>query len=736
MTQSALVDVFVEEARDWTSRLVSSSVRLETEADPATRAALLAEILRDLHTMKGAAGSVDLQITKAIANRVHQLEDQLKSAGDPGGDLTDHLIEEVGWLRDAVERAADGEIEIESLAEPTAPESTPPLPETVSPVEGVFIFVQDEAPPTSPPRPPPELAQTRTPVRKSEMLKIRPERIDAAHQVAGELVVSRLQTEALTADLASLRELSAHTVRLWQGLAGQLRQSRRSLGAAWPIVEQKLQSVQTHLNDIRQETTGLARRATSVRDRSAGLIGALDQRIRDLRMMPVHPFLEELLPVAREASKIAHRRVRLEPDGGDAEVDRQVLSLLREPLLHLVRNAVVHGIEDERGRTAAGKHPVGTIRVRARCSGPTMRVEVIDDGRGIDARVVVARAREKGLAISEGADERDSVLRALTMQGVSTAAKVDGLAGRGVGLNVVADAVNRLDGELSVDWIPGEGTTFVVEVPIRSSTTAGLVVSVGNLRVGLPLTQIQYVVRLTRDDLCAGETHPFVRINGEPVAVTALGPFVGQPFAGLGPEKCPALVVRTLQQRVTLLVDDIVGQREMLIKGLPPAFARHPLLVGGAVEADGSVLQVLDVGALVQRVQAEGVARIEILEEAERPEVLVIDPSGPMQSLVGTMLRTEGFEVTPVTTLPQLARALRDPAFRLVVLDPRFEGVDSRLFSEELASLPDPPTMIWMSFDGSLRHDALQAGVRHFIDKSEFDQDEFLAIARGQLENP
>ncbi len=749
MVDDRLLEIFVEEARDLARRLLSSAVQLETADTRAERLDRMAEILRDLHTMKGSAGSVDAEGPRSVAKAVHEIEDRLKAAGEAGAEdeaLLDALIDDLTAVQAGVDRIAAGDLHT-PVARPSAAAQAAPAPAagpaTVSPMEGLHLFAEDDASPAAASPAPPEQRQAtpRTPsaappaadnadARHSEPLKIRPERIDAVHAVAGELVVSRLQTEALTTDLVALRDLGMQASLTWRALQGELRQHRRTLGDAWAMIEPKVQTLQGQLTDLRNHSTGLARQATSLRDRSSALIGSLDERIRSLRLMPVQPFLEELLPVAREAAKLAKRRVRLVPDGGDAEIDRQVLATLREPLLHMVRNAVVHGIEPADDRERASKSRTGTITLRARCEGPRIRISVVDDGRGVDAEAVLARGREEGIVGPEAPADPATLLRILVHPGFSTAGKVDGLAGRGVGMDVVHQTIQKLGGTLDLEFEPGRGATFTVDVPISTSTTAGLVVEVGEGRFGLPLLHIERVVRLTRDDLVSGERHPFVHIDGKPIAVAPLGPFVGHPFAGLGPDKSPAIVVKARDERLALIVDDIAGQREMLVKALPPAFGEHELLIGGAVEADGSVLQVLDAPALVSRVERDGVQALPLIDAPDRPEVLVVDRSKPMQSLLRGVLTAAGFSVTGATDAEGARAHLGAKAFRLVVVDPRVPGIDAPALCEELSTRTDTTSMVLLSFDVEACHAAMQAGAAAFVDKRTFSQAAFLDVAR------
>lgn len=652
MSEEWMIEIFVEEAGELVRRACTAAMTLES-APQGEREEPYGVILRDLHTLKGSAGSMNLPVGDHISHTVHDLEDLILKANGADGALTviDDVISRLEYIDGLVARVAEGELIDATPADFGAPEPEP-VPEPASlghevpGAEGFFLFdpIEPEvAPAPAPPAPapaaaahapvapapapvapvavapvpvaaaaparkpaPPPKAQTTSNAQPRELLRVRPERIDAAHEVASELMVSRLQTAAQTQEIIELRDQLMRTNLIFRALHGRMRENRRELGPLWAEVETSLGRLHNELSDLRQNASNLARRSTSLRDRSGALVASVEESIRTLRVMPIQPFLEELLPVVREAAKTVGRKARLVLDGGGSEADRHVLVGLREPMLHLVRNAVAHGIGSPERRAADGRDPVGTIWVHARCQGPRLRITIRDDGYGVDVSKVARRGADMGLVAPDARLDDSAVLSLLGQPGFSTNDEVDALSGRGVGMNVVLDAVERLGGRMELESNPGVGACFLVDVPIAAATTKGLVVVCGNAQFGLPLAHIERVVRVRADDL-VGQEHPFVHIEGEPVAVAPLGGFVEQPIKPLGTQRRPAVVLQAHGARLALLVDDVPGESELVVKPMPAAFAQHPLVSGGAVQADSSVLLVLDLPGMVQQVQRKGV---------------------------------------------------------------------------------------------------------------------------------
>ena len=487
-----------------------------------------------------------------------------------------------------------------------------------------------------------------------------------------------------------------------------------------------------------QAISTVAREAPGLLAHAAGVDAELEEGIRELRLMPLQPFLEESARVVRETARACGKEVRLEVRAGGAEVDRVVLTRLREALLHLVRNAVVHGLETPGARRAAGKPEVGTLTLEAYSEGARAFVRVADDGAGVDVARVARRARELGWSGDPMTLDADGLLALLSRPGFSTRDEVDTLSGRGIGLDVVAEALRDLEGSLRLEFTPGRGTAFLMEVPVSTSTHRGLVVRVGEDCYGLLLHHVERVLRVGAADVMSLGGHATLRVGEESVSIVALSALLDGNGHEEGAARRTGVVVRHGRQRLVLLVDDVPGEERLVIKPLNAAFAGAPLVLGGALRPDGSVLPVLQVPALFARAEGgmgQGSARESLIAPTESPPcaVLVVDDSPTLRMLLHNVLRAAGFPVVVAHDGLAAVEAWNRQSFGLVVTDlemPLMDGLDLCRVVRR-SERPRTPVVLVTSRSGpEERRRAREAGIDAYVVKGEFEQASFLGLVR------
>jgi two-component system chemotaxis sensor kinase CheA len=323
----------------------------------------------------------------------------------------------------------------------------------------------------------------------------------------------------------------------------------------------------------------------------------LRHALKRVRMVPLSEIFSRLPFVVRDLAGETGRLVDLTIEGQETEIDKYLVERLKEPLLHLVRNAISHGVELPAERLAAGKPERATIRLRATPAGETVRIEISDDGRGVDAAIVTARAREHGLAVPDRIDEA-ALLTLLCTPGFSTSSKVDRAAGRGVGMAVVADTVRELGGALMLATTPGKGATFTLRLPLTLSVTGTIIVKAGAQTCAVPQAFVEEIVQVPPSALRA--------VNGVEVASYRDGllPLVrlhnlfkiATPPVALA----PVLVIGTERGSAGLLVDRVVGQREVVVRPLHDPLVRVPGVSGATELGDGKPVLLLDPAALTR----------------------------------------------------------------------------------------------------------------------------------------
>ena len=487
------------------------------------------------------------------------------------------------------------------------------------------------------------------------------------------------------------------------------------------------------LADLSGTQRGLARQAERLA--SAASAQARDLRrfgldLQAMRSQPLRAVGSRLRHLLRQAAQEAGREVMLVLEGGDVEIDRNVLDQLAGPLGHLLRNAVVHGIEAPARRVTLGKPRAGTVTLGAALAGSELRLWLHDDGQGIDlARV---RSRAVALGLPGAADEPDEVALAelIFAPGFSTASEVTALSGRGIGMDAVRAELQALGGRIAVDSVTGQGCRFTLTVPVTLASLPALLATAGTRRIALPAAQIVQVIqpRAGQIDGVAGDRQFAWRECR--LAVRHLGEALGErcclPQADA--DRLPLVIVEDGERRLALQLDAVYGQRELMLRHPGPQLARVPGLAGATLLGDGSIALILDPFRLPDAPAA-------VAETApERPLVLVVDDSLTVRRASQRLLERHGYAVALARdgfeALQQLAE--RRPAALLLDIEmPRMDGFELLAALRADAGLHSlPVVMITSRIAGRHRERAQQLGVLGYLGKP-FDEEALLALLAG-----
>jgi len=320
-----------------------------------------------------------------------------------------------------------------------------------------------------------------------------------------------------------------------------------------------------------------------------------------IRMMPVGSIFARLPRLVRDLAASTGKEIALEIKGEETELDKSVVERLGDPLMHLLRNAADHGIETPAERTAAGKPAAGTIRLHARHQGGSVVLEISDDGRGLDRDRIFAKALERGIAI-DSEDLSDERIYGLVFEpGFSTAETVTDISGRGVGMDVVKRSVEGLNGTIAIASKPGQGVTFRIKLPLTLAILDGLLLRVGPERYVLPLISIMESIapRLDQISQVAGRGEVIV-LRGEPLAVVRLSRLFQIHSDDEEANHGLAVIVEHRGKRLALLVDELLGQQQVVIKSLETHFRKVDGAVGATILGDGQPALILDVAAIAQ----------------------------------------------------------------------------------------------------------------------------------------
>jgi two-component system chemotaxis sensor kinase CheA len=327
----------------------------------------------------------------------------------------------------------------------------------------------------------------------------------------------------------------------------------------------------------------------------------LQRTAMSLRMVPIKATFQKMTRLVRDLAAKQHKQVQLVFGGEDTELDRNIVEELSDPLVHMIRNSADHGVELPDARVAKGKPALGTIHLRAFHQGGNIVIQIQDDGAGLNKERILAKAMENGL-VKPGETLPDKDIFALiSASGFSTAEKVTDISGRGVGMDVVRRNIEKLRGKIDIDSVPGHGTTFSIFLPLTLAIIDGMIVSVGGERYIIPTLAVRESFRPRAEMISTvHERGEMVNVRGKLCPLLRLYDYFAQPTKITEPTDGIVVVVESGNQTRCLLVDELIGKQEVVIKSLGGALKRNPSLAGGAVLGDGRVGLILNVDALVK----------------------------------------------------------------------------------------------------------------------------------------
>jgi two-component system chemotaxis sensor kinase CheA len=490
---------------------------------------------------------------------------------------------------------------------------------------------------------------------------------------------------------------------------------------------------QVRLSVLRQtlEETEGARRTAAL----GASVEQLDRELREvrvaaerLRLTPssaLFPFLER---AARDVARTLGKRVIFDASGGDVRVDTFVLNIVQRAFLHIVRNAVAHGIEATTdARRAAGKSAEGHVTVQVSQRGRLVSFICADDGQGIDLTAVLKVARQNGHAL-QGTPDSAEVLRLLLRGGISTTTSVTNVSGRGIGLDVLREAAERLGGEATARTEAGKGTTIELIVPVSVASFSALIFEVGGAVLAIPVDAILGARRLARDDIVRTEMRESVLFDGEAIPLASLPRAT---TTGRAPSAASALSIIVVRGRAGVAafgVDRVVGTTQVVMRPLPKFASATNVVAGTTLDDVGDPLLILDPDGLVAAARdAEGASPG---AETVRHRILVVDDSLTTRMLERSILESAGYDVEVATSGEEALVVARGSAFELFLVDVEMPGIDGFTLIERFRADPVlarvPAILVTSRNAPEDRQRGMDAGAQDYIIKSEFDQNVLL----------
>jgi len=803
-----ILEFFQPEAEEHLQVVSDCLISLEGNNNPEE----INRLFRAIHTVKGSAAQVGLKRLGAIAHRVEDLIGRLRDGEiEPSPAVVDLCLESVDVLKKTLHKQwadeSDMRAGVDSLLGRIAEFAPLDLEEDAA-LEQASAGGDAHAASGTGIAPPAETSARRThkqgagPTAAIKSVRIALERLDRMMNTVGELVINRTRMVGRVAELEKLVDTLSFSKERLQGKVNEFQEkyefnriSSSRTAAPWNpattphrltsaaagdtsffdefselemdryddfnILSRSMAEISADVNEVLTQLQGYIGRVEGDIDEFTKLAHHLQDEFTAARMVPIGTLYSRLSRAVRDAAQSAGKQVVLDFEGNETELDNNIIQQISDPLVHLVRNSVAHGIERSEARLSAGKPEAGKVSLRAYHRGNHIYIEVEDDGGGIDYERVKQSAVERALVSLDTADrltERD-LREMLFHPGFSTAPAKTELAGRGVGLDVVRANLNALNGEVEIQSTGGQGTKFTLKVPLTLIISPALFVRCGSSNFALPLGVVEEIRRLRADEIEDVGGKLLTKVRDVVTEVVRLDAYLGLPPLEPINGYFRMVVANTGNRQIGLVVEEVVGKDEIVIKNLGEYLRRVKLFPGTTIAPDGSLILLIDLNRMVatdpherRTLQAsasaarvfapgsEAVARgtipTDAIDRIEHERVIVVaDDSISVRKFVGRMLEKNGYRVKLAADGLEAAELVAQHGCHLVITDlemPRMTGYELMVQLRQSPSTRRIPVMVVTSRAGAKHRDrAIKEGAASFLTKPV--QEDQLIAAVEQL---
>ncbi|MBM4196747.1 MAG: response regulator [Gammaproteobacteria bacterium] len=496
----------------------------------------------------------------------------------------------------------------------------------------------------------------------------------------------------------------------------------------------------TDVNSLKDLLQNMARDTEGLLVQQARTATELQDGLMRTRMVPFQQHTPRLARLVRQTAAELGKRAELQIQGG-GELDRQVLERMLGPFEHMLRNAVVHGIEMPAEREAGRKPATGSVFITLQREGSEAVVEIVDDGRGLDVAAIRRKAIEMGVTEPGTAVSDEEAMQFILRPGFSTADKLTQAAGRGIGMDVVTSEVAKLGGSLRISSVAGRGTIFTIRLPFTLAVTQALIVRVAHELYALPLPTVEGVIRITRGELMArlGAQHPTIDYGGQTYQFRWLGEYLGLGSSRIAEEqnRVSVVLVKAGEHSTALITEEMQDSREIVVKPIGPQLATIRGIAGATILGDGRIAVILDMGILVRSVKPGATARVSVVDSAPKgPLALVVDDSITMRRVTQRLLERNAFRVVTAKDGLEAIGALQDNRPDIILLDVEMPRMDGYEFAKHVRNNPGtatvPIVMITSRVSDKHKARAIEVGVNDYLGKP-YQERQLLEAVRHQL---
>lgn len=805
-----LHQVFNGELDEQCQIMTESLLQLEqAQSDDPARQAMVDQLFRSAHNIKGASRGVELQTISAVAHELEELFTRIsQSTGDINPAAIDFALQTIDLMLQLMQAENNQQnlpVDLDMLSHQATTmavdlldTSNNPKPAQSPPQEAASELEPALAPETEPsaeltpelesepelepepkaqqPKPAPP-QQTQSPKRRANdrtkspsSYADKPDKTTDASRTSLDTEVIRLKMDKLShidslsediqgskmAMQSCLSRLSALNLEC-RHLSDQFNQwycaEQQDLDSNHPELQHYQQAQlqqkrhqqiqhQTALNQLSQEIGRLTKDFRICTRQLKTHSNSMQSSVRMLRLIPASSLLQSLGRIVRDIARTLGKQVHFVTTGDDIEVDRTVLAGLKDPLIHLLRNAIDHGLQTPEERRADGKNEVGQLSIDVRRDGSEIVMKISDDGVGIDIEKIMEQALKRKIytedeLLNMGLDE---LIDIIFMPGFSTKSLITDISGRGVGMDAVADKLSRLKGRISVQSAPVQGTQFYLRVPVTMATERGLLVRLGRTQYLIPTQAVLRVMEIQLKDIIDVEACHTIYHDNKPVPLCDLARLLAlQPSnisaktSGLTNHKVllPIVMVSKGRSCVAFMIDEILGETEVIVKPLQPPLISVKNISGGAIMGNGDIVMVLEPNDLVEHgLQRNAGQQLPLQKAASKAaqaaaKLLVVDDSITVRTLEQNILQAQGYDVSIAADGQQAWDLLQTQLFDLIVTDVQMPRMDGFELTRQIKQSDDhrhiPVVMVTSLEQQSDKEKGVEAGANAYIVKGQFE---------------
>jgi two-component system chemotaxis sensor kinase CheA len=588
---------------------------------------------------------------------------------------------------------------------------------------------------------------------KTETVRVAINKIDSLFHQVEELLLTKLSYLHLTEGLKSILEKNEEFDKKISNIKNELRFVKkicenRDSGLSAPernSIQKFVEFYESYFDLYYKsnfELFNIYKTAMNDSHSNSLLIENLLDEAKGILMLPISTVTDVLPIMVRDLSVNLDKEIEFKIEGNDTVIDRRILDEIKDPLIHLIRNSVDHGIETPKEREAIKKSKSGLLELNIKqISGDKIEIVIIDDGKGIDTQAVLKSAVKKGLITEESASELNElqIFELIFKSDISTSPVITDLSGRGLGLAIVKEKIEKLGGTITLKSEKGKGSTFRLVIPLTLSTFRGVLIRLSEMEYIVPTIEVERLVRINSNEVKTVENKDTITVDGEVIPLMSLKSILGVTSNKyIKSEKLfiTAFISNYSGSRVAFIVDDILNEQEILVKNLGSQLANVKNIYGATVLGSGKVVPILNIKDLLEASEVISSKVMDTAQQtAEKPEdkkVLVVDDSVTSRILIKDILESTGYQVKTAVDGVEAFTLLKSEEFDLVVSDvemPRLNGFDLTAKIRADKSFAELPVVLVTALASKEdREKGIEVGANAYIVKSSFEQSNLLDI--------